>query len=152
MPERVKTVQPELVGCNALSVMFVECLLPRGRLLGCWSLGGVMLQCRAASKVKTRQAWHAAVRHTGLLFQLPPPSSKPAATSHTAAPITTSNTTKVAPQAEASAGTDATDAFQALPYPQLSQTVSGANFAPAAHLAEHYSPPGGVFLARSSLS
>jgi hypothetical protein len=32
----------------------------------------------------------------------------------------------------------------ALPYPQLSQTVSSANFAPAAHLAEHYSPPGGM--------
>lgn len=41
-------------------------------------------------------------------------------------------------------GASCLEAAADLPYPQLAQTVSSASFAPAAHLAEHYSPPGGA--------
>lgn len=109
------------------------------------------MSCRAASQVKSRQAWHAAVRHTGLLFQLPKPplANAAASTSATATlagdpPFTSSLTgASHADDAEAAGSAACLDATDALPYPQLAQTVSSANFAPAAHLAEHYSPPGG---------
>lgn len=115
--------------------------------------------CRAASRVRTRQAWHAAVRHTGLLFQLPTPPSTSAhnppaaatATPSTADPPPSAGSTGVggpdASCAERSAGEHGAACLEAaaaeLPYPQLAQSVSSASFAPAAHLAEHYSPPGG---------
>ncbi len=108
------------------------------------------VQCRLASRVKTKQAWHAAVRHTGLLFKLPLPPTLFRTASTTAATLNTTDTSPNAaaesskPEGEAGV-TAAPDALDALPYPQLSQTVSSANFAPAAHLAEHYSPPGGPF-------
>lgn len=116
--------------------------------------------CRAASRVRTRQAWHAAVRHTGLLFQLPTPLSPPAHSPPAAATATPS--TVDPPPGEGSNGVGAPDTSRAegseeeggaacleaaaaeLPYPQLAQSVSSASFAPAAHLAEHYSPPGGA--------
>ncbi|DBA81775.1 hypothetical protein WJX77_012226 [Trebouxia sp. C0004] len=103
---------------------------------------------RVASRVKTRQAWHAAVRHTGLLFQLPTPPSDGSDT-FTDAPTASSGMTSGEGPAAAAVpsrgdadGVALLEAVSALPYPQLSQTVSSANFAPAAHLAEHYSPPG----------
>ena len=109
------------------------------------------MQCRSASRVKTRQGWHAAVRHTGLLFQLPlPPLPTPPCQSDTSTETAAASLGKGADhvtegrlagsEAECPAGQEAAEA---LPYPQLSQTVSSTNFAPAAHLAEHYSPPGG---------
>ncbi|DBA76620.1 TPA: hypothetical protein ACH3X2_008667 [Trebouxia sp. C0005] len=105
---------------------------------------------RVASRVKTRQAWHAAVRHTGLLFQLPSPASDGYDTFGDAATASSSMLSgegSAAAAAEAPSRGDADgaallEAVSALPFPQLSQTVSSANFAPAAHLAEHYSPPG----------
>lgn len=109
------------------------------------------MQCRSASRVKTRQAWHAAVRHTGLLFQLhlPAPPTPPCQ-SDTSTEIATASFGKGADHVTGGrhAGGEAEcptgqEAAEALPYPQLSQTVSSTNFAPAAHLAEHYSPPGG---------
>ena len=112
------------------------------------------------NKVRTQQAWHAAVRHTGLLFQLPlldrnnivaaaaaaieiedaefesaqkrlgkakPPPAKAAAKAK-----------ERAAQAEAYR-----QYVTALPYPQLARPISGPNFVPMSHIAEHYSPPGG---------
>ena len=96
--------------------------------------------CRAATKVKTQQAWHAAVRHTGLLFQL----TAPAPQVDTAAALS-------AAQAQNDPEALQKAAAAALPYPQLAQTVSSTNFAPAAHLAEHYSPPGGTCTSTSAL-
>ncbi|KAL0051588.1 hypothetical protein WJX82_010441 [Trebouxia sp. C0006] len=103
---------------------------------------------RVASRVKTRQAWHAAVRHTGLLFQLPSPASDGSDTITDAATASSSmksgegSAAAAAPSRGDFDGAAVLEAVSALPYPQLSQTVSSANFAPAAHLAEHYSPPG----------
>jgi len=107
------------------------------------------VQHRVASRVKTRQAWHAAVRHTGLLFQLPTPASDGSATFTEAATASSSITSgeglaAAAPSRGDADGAAVLEPVSALPYPQLSQTVSSANFAPAAHLAEHYSPPGGM--------
>ncbi len=109
------------------------------------------MQHRVASRVKTRQAWHAAVRHTGLLFQLPSPASDgcdtftdAATASSTVTPGEGSAAAAAAAPSRDDAGAPVLEAVSALPYPQLSQTVSSANFAPAAHLAEHYSPPGGM--------
>lgn len=123
----------------------------------------VFFCCRAASRVRTRQAWHAAVRHTGLLFQLPAPPSPSANTPPAAAAAAdaTSLSKSDPPRSAGSSGGEAPNATHAegseeedgaacleaaaeLPYPQLAQTVSSASFAPAAHLAEHYSPPGGA--------
>ena len=113
--------------------------------------------CSAASRVRTRQAWHAAVRHTGLLFQLPtsppahtPPAAAAATPSTTDPPHRANSTGPRAPDASHAEGSQAEigaaclEADAELPYPQLAQTVSSASFAPAAHLAEHYSPPGGT--------
>lgn len=102
---------------------------------------------RIASRVKTRQAWHAAVRHTGLLFQLPTPASDGSDTFTDAATASSSiipgeGSAAAAPSRDDTNGAALLEAVSVLPYPQLSQTVSSANFAPAAHLAEHYSPPG----------
>lgn len=110
--------------------------------------------------MRTRHAWHAAVRHTGLLFQLPTsPSPLPSAhnpfaaatatPSKTDPPRSASLTGPRSPDASHAEATKAEDgawlqAAAELPYPQLAQTVSSASFAPAAHLAEHYSPPGGT--------
>ena len=105
-------------------------------------------KCRAASKVRTRQAWHAAVRHTGLLFQLPVPASVGAAPTSFTADSHFVSASAQDPHSPESSRAEADDAGGSaaleLPYPQLAQTVSSANFAPAAHLAEHYSPPGGL--------
>lgn len=112
------------------------------------------MQCRSASRVKTRQAWHAAVRHTGLLFQLPlpplptPPCQSDDPTETAAASFGKETEHVTGDTGDRHAGGEAEcptgqEALEALPYPQLSQTVSSTNFAPAAHLAEHYSPPGG---------
>ena len=111
--------------------------------------------CREAVHVESRPAWHAAVRHTGLLFQLQPPAQdKPSHAATELPPISLHGTgdgddeptvadTGNEPN-DAARHQEATDPGQSsLPYPQLSQTISSANFAPAAHLAEHYSPPGG---------
>ena len=94
-----------------------------------------ILLCRAATRVKTQQAWHAAVRHTGLLFQLPAPAPTTATAAATALSAAQASDDSEALQ-------EAADA--ALPYPQLAQTVNSTNFAPLAHLSEHYSPPGGT--------
>ena len=107
------------------------------------------VQHRVASRVKTRQAWHAAVRHTGLLFQLPIPPSDDSDTFTDAATASSSilsgeGSAAAAPSRGDADGAAVLEPVSALPYPQLSQTVSSANFAPAAHLAEHYSPPGGM--------
>ena len=117
--------------------------------------------CRSASRVRTRQAWHAAVRHTGLLFQLPTPPSPSAPTPPVAAIATPSSTdpslsagstggavadASHAEEGEEDGGAACLEAAAELPYPQLAQTVSSASFAPAAHLAEHYSPPGSVYV------
>lgn len=95
------------------------------------------------------------MRHTGLLFQLQPPAQD--SSSHVAnelPPISLHGTgvDGDGPMV-AETGNEPNDAARhqqatgpgqsSLPYPQLSQTISSANFAPAAHLAEHYSPPGG---------
>ena len=95
--------------------------------------------------MKSKQAWHAAVRHTGLLFQLePPPPITSQAVEHEL-PLPISIDEGQANQADAPAKQQQAKASlqSSLPYPQLQQTISNANFAPAAHLAEHYSPPGG---------
>ncbi|KAL3142657.1 hypothetical protein ABBQ38_002966 [Trebouxia sp. C0009 RCD-2024] len=107
---------------------------------------------RVASKVRTRQAWHAAVRHTGLLFHLPTPPSPPAAPASVPATPALSGMDPpgssgggepdCAGGSEGGDGASCLEAAADLPYPQLAQTVSSASFAPAAHLAEHYSPPG----------
>lgn len=103
---------------------------------------------RVASRVKTRQAWHAAVRHTGLLFQLPTPASDGSdsctdtATASSSMKSGEGSAAAAVPSRGDADGAPVLEAMSALPFPQLSQTVSSANFAPAAHLAEHYSPPG----------
>lgn len=106
--------------------------------------------------MRTRQTWHAAVRHTGLLFQLPNSPSLSAHTPPAAARPSRSDPPRRAgssggeapgPSHEGSEEEDGAACLEAaaeLPYPQLAQTVSSASFAPAAHLAEHYSPPGGA--------
>lgn len=115
-----------------------------------WDVLTLTVQHRVASRVKTRQAWHAAVRHTGLLFQLPSPASDGSDTITDAATASSSmksgegSAAAAAPSRGDFDGAAVLEAVSALPYPQLSQTVSSANFAPAAHLAEHYSPPGGM--------
>lgn len=111
--------------------------------------------CRRAVRVKSQQAWHAAVRHTGLLFQLHPfPGHRQQAPSSEAPEASTSEratTAAASSPADGVAGGVRSGsqgcAASSLPYPQLQQTISSANFAPAAHLAEHYSPPGGGLLA-----
>ena len=107
--------------------------------------------------MRTRHAWHAAVRHTGLLFQLstspsPLPSAHNPFAAATATPSKTDPPSLNGPRAPDASHAEATkaedgawlEAAAELPYPQLAQTVSSASFAPAAHLAEHYSPPGGT--------
>lgn len=103
---------------------------------------------REAVRVKSRQAWHAAVRHTGLLFQLEPPSNSASLAKATQLPPISLNKDDVVANGDAESshaprGPEVGNAESSLPYPQLQQTISSANFAPAAHLAEHYSPPGG---------
>ena len=69
-----------------------------------------------------------------------------AAAAATSGNVDQQDATDTAPAAEEEAvGAASVKGSADLPYPQLSQTVSSANFAPAAHLAEHYSPLGGVF-------
>lgn len=65
---------------------------------------------RKLCKVQTEDAWHAAVRHTGALFELTPNE----------------------------------DPFDnmALPYPQLSTTITSIHMEPGTKIYEHYNPPG----------
>lgn len=106
------------------------------------------LLCRQAVRVKSRQAWRAAVRHTGLLFQLEAPNGGASLAKATQLPPVSldkdSGQSESDPEAtHGSSPWVSTATESSLPYPQLMQTISSANFAPAAHLTEHYSPPGG---------
>ena len=81
---------------------------------------------------------------------IPPPAAATTITSTADPPPSAGSSGLGAPDAshaEGNAGEDGAACLEAaaaeLPYPQLAQSVSSASFAPAAHLAEHYSPPGG---------
>lgn len=100
---------------------------------------------REAVRVKSKQAWHAAVRHTGLLFQLEPPApiTSQAVAHELPIPISIDEDQGNEPEAPAKQQQAQESVQSSLPYPQLQQTISNANFAPAAHLVEHYSSRGG---------